>query len=130
MLRWVLVDFNGTLARLSRWDASHQEAFERQGLPAVTARWVTGGWWAGRRRDTRDPFSDLEVLLWLGAGTAAPRASDGGVPEDWVELLICDLNRETSTIVMTAYDDTIETTAELWRRSLIVAACFQLVLGP
>lgn len=58
MVRGVLVDFNRTLAGLSSWGSSHQEAFERHGHPAVAARWGEG-WLVvlpRRRSDRRGTF--------------------------------------------------------------------------
>ena len=130
MLRKVLVDVNGTLDRLSSWGASHQEAFERHGLPAVTARWGNG--WLVWPADGEAP--EIHSRIWKyycgwELEQLRPRAHAWGVPEDRIELLIRDLDRETRAIVMTAYDDTSETTAKRRRRSLIIAACFQLGIG-
>jgi hypothetical protein len=118
------------LARLSSWGASHHEAFEHHGLPAVTARWGDG-WLVGPADGETPEIHSRIRKSYRGweLEQLRPRAHAWGVPEDRIELLIRDLDRETRAIVMTAYDDTSETTAEPRRRSLIVAACFQLGIG-
>jgi putative hydrolase of the HAD superfamily len=124
MLRGVLFDFNGTLAHLSSCGAAHHEVFDRHGLATAAARWGDG-WLVGPadgetheiHSRTRETYHHWELQRLRS------RARDCGVPEDRVEALVRDLDRETKAIVMKVYDDAVDTLTELRRRGLRVAVC-------
>ncbi len=124
MLRGVLFDFNGTLARLASWGAPHHEVFDRHNLSSVAARWGDG-WLVGPadgeiheiHSRTRESYRRWEL------DRLRARARNCGVPEDRIEPLVRDLDRETQAIVMEAYEDAVEAVAELRCRGFIVAVC-------
>lgn len=124
MLRGVVFDFNGTLARLASWGAPHHEVFARHGLSAAAARWGDG-WLAGPADgETHETHSRTRAAYrrWEWERLRS-RARDCGVPEGRIELLVRDLDRETQAIVMQAYDDAVDVVAALRRRGLLVAIC-------
>lgn len=124
MLRGVVFDFNGTLARLASWGAAHHEVFDRHGLSAAAARWGDG-WLVGPADgDTHEIHSRTrETYRGWELERLRSRARECGVPEDRIEPLVRDLDRETHAIVMQAYDDAGDAVAGLRRRGLLVAVC-------
>lgn len=124
MLRGVLFDFNGTLARLSSWGVEHHTVFACHNLHDAAPAWGDG-WLVGpadgqaheTQSRSRESYHRWE-LDRLGA-----RARACGVPEARIEALVVDLDRETKAIVMEAYEDVVDTLAELRRRDVTIAVC-------
>ncbi|MGH3614302.1 MAG: HAD family hydrolase [Pseudonocardia sp.] len=124
MLRGVLFDFNGTLARLSGWGAPHHEVFARHNLLRAAARWGDG-WLVGpadgevheAHSRSRESYHRWEL------DRLRSRARACGVPEARIDPLVFDLDRETKAILMEPYEDVVDALVELRRRDVIIAVC-------
>jgi putative hydrolase of the HAD superfamily len=124
VLRGVLFDFNGTLARLVSWGAPHQAVFARHGLPEAGDRWGDG-WLVGpadgeaheAQSATRESYRQWEL------DRLRRRARACGVPAARVDALVRDLDRETRATVMAAYGDAAGVLVELRRRGRTVGVC-------
>ncbi len=123
MLRGVIFDFNGTLARLSHW-RSHRDVFTAHGLGALARGW--GEAWdhalddGARHEDasrTAAGFRDWE-LARLRA-----RVVRHGVPESRAGALADDLDEATKTMTMTAYADAGPALAALHGLGIRTAVC-------
>ncbi|RJQ75896.1 HAD family hydrolase [Amycolatopsis panacis] len=123
MIRGVLFDFNGTLARLTSWGMPHQDVFVRHGLPEAGLRW-------GDRNDAGPadgevhlaPSRSREEYHRWELDRLSARARRCGVPEDRLAALVADLDRETKTFTMARYDDVLGVLTEL-RRDYTIAVC-------
>jgi putative hydrolase of the HAD superfamily len=124
MLRGVLFDFNGTLARLSSWGTPHHTVFARHNLLQAATRWGDG--WLAEPADgevhkthsrSRDSYHRWEL------DRLRSRARACGVPEAQIDPLVHDLDWETKAISMEPYEDVVDTLLELLRRDVTIAVC-------
>ncbi|MGW4130907.1 HAD family hydrolase [Amycolatopsis japonica] len=123
MIRGIVFDFNGTLARLTSWGMPHQEVFARHGLARAGLRW-------GDRNDAapadgtlhREHSHSREAYHRWELDRLSARARRCGVPEDRIDALVADLDRETKTFTMELYDDVVEVLDEL-RHEFTIAVC-------
>ena len=124
MLRGVLFDFNGTLARLSSWGASHHTVFARHNLLHAATLWGDGwlvGPADGEVHETHSRSRESYHRWELDRLRARARAC--GVPEARIDPLVSDLDRETKAITMEPYGDVVDTLLELRRRDVTIAVC-------
>jgi putative hydrolase of the HAD superfamily len=124
MLRGVVFDFHGTLARVSSWGAPHRAVFARHNLLEAAARW--GDSWqvgpADGERHESHSRSRASYHRWE-LERLRSRARVCGVPEPRIDPLVVDLDHETKAVVMEPYEDVVGALLELRRRDLTVAVC-------
>ncbi|SDD59303.1 putative hydrolase of the HAD superfamily [Actinokineospora iranica] len=124
MVRGVLFDFNGTLARSVAWGVPHREVFERHGLRQAGRLW--GDEWSVLPADgeTHEEHSrDHESYRRWELDRLRRRALVCGVPPNQVDALVADLYRESRALTMRRYDDAVEALARLDRLGVVSAIC-------
>lgn len=123
-IRAVLFDFYGTLARAVAWGDSHDQVFDRHGLPFDAQRW--GESFAGDPDDGGEHVEhsvSREAYVAWELDRLRSRARACGVGEDDLEVLVADLHRASKTYTLKAYDEAPDVLAALRRRGLTVAIC-------
>ena len=124
MLRGVLFDFNGTLARLSSCGVSHRVVFARHDLRQAATLWGNGwlvGPADGEVHETHSRSRETYHRWELDRLRARARAC--GVPDARIDPLVLDLDQETKAITLEPYEDVVDALVELRRRDMTIAVC-------
>ncbi|MER5264062.1 HAD family hydrolase [Actinosynnema sp. NPDC002837] len=124
MVRGVLFDFHGTLARSVAWGVPHREVLERHGLPEAGLRW-DDGWsvWPADGEAHEAHSRDRDSYRAWEVDRLRRRARACGVPAERVEAVVADLDRETRALRVRRYDDVLEALARLSRLGVVCAVC-------
>ena len=124
MIRGVLFDFYGTLARAVAWGASHEDVFTRHGLVFDEAAWTDR--WVGGALDGEEHFehsADAESYRTWELERLRQRAAAAGVGEDDLDALVVDLHRATKDFTLAAYEEVPGVLTDLRERGVAVAVC-------
>ena len=124
MIRAVLFDFYGTLARAVAWGPSHEEVFERHGYTLDP-----GAWDRVAELDLLDGVEHVEQSASRDRYVAwererlRERAAACGVGEDDLERLVADLHDATKTYTLEPYPEAAAVLKALRDGGVTVAVC-------
>ena len=124
MIRGVLFDFYGTLARAVSWGDSHEDVFARHGLVFDERAWTDR--WVGGALDGEEHFdhsADAESYRSWELERLRQRAAAAGVGDDDLDALVADLHSATKDFTLAAYEEVPEVLADLRGRGVAVAVC-------
>ena len=124
MIRGVLFDFYGTLARPVAWGDTHEEVFARHGLVFDQAAWSDR--WVGGALDGEEHFAhsaDAESYRAWELERLRQRASAAGVGDDDLDALVADLHSATKDFTLAAYGEVPGVLAQLREWGVVVAVC-------
>jgi putative hydrolase of the HAD superfamily len=123
LIRGVIFDFYGTLARATTWGPAFEEVFERRGLtltPDAHDLWraeVFDGQEHQEHSKTREHYLAWE-LARLGRLVGAAR-----VPNEDAEALVAELHAASRAFELEAYPEARAVISELRGRGIAVAVC-------
>jgi putative hydrolase of the HAD superfamily len=124
VIKAVLFDFYGTLARAVSWGDTHEQVFERHGLAFDAVRW--GENFAGDGNDGDEHVEqsvDRDTYLAWEAERLRRRARACGVGDDDLEALVSDLHSASKTYTLKAYDEVPDVLQAVRDRGVTVAIC-------
>ncbi len=124
MVRAVLLDFYGTLARATSWGSSADEVFARHGFtlePGAWDRWSAVDMVDGTEHVQHS--SSREAYVAWERDNLLRRAVACGVGPDDAEALAGDLHAASKNFTLEPYPEVPEVLDQLRRRGVAVAVC-------
>lgn len=124
MIRAVLFDFYGTLARAVSWGDTHEQVFARHGLPFDTVQW--GHNFVGEANDGDEHLAqsvDRDTYVAWEVERLRRRARACGVGPDDLEALVADLHSASKAYTLKAYDEVPDVLQAVRDGGVTVAIC-------